>query len=89
MGCADTHACMYEGDEVAFVIGDDGELTYTRLTEYVRTRKVARLMRLIIINPLVEQLPPLPVMVVGTCSTFSYEDYLVPQWRAVESMFRE
>ena len=71
------------------VVGDNGLASYTQLQEYVRTHRVARLLRAILVNPLVAHLPPLPVVVMGTCDTFDYERYLVPQWAAVEQMFKE
>lgn len=86
--CEDPHSCEYNTDAVGMVFGDDAT-TYTRLCNYVKNRRVARQLRVIIVNPLHPDLPPIPVVLIGTCSTFTYEDYLVPQWRDVDKLFDE
>ena len=85
-GCMDPHSCVYDTDTLALIIGDDGN-SFARLSEYIKKSKIARQLRVIIINPLHKDLPKIPLVVIGTCSTYSYAEYLRSQWQAVEALF--
>ena len=85
-GCVDPHGCLYRTENVALVLGDDGE-TYANLKTFVKKHKKARLLRVILVNPLHRLLPCIPIVLVGTCLTFSYGGYLLKQWEYVEELF--
>ena len=87
-GCQDTHYCVYQTLNLSPVIGDDDN-SYQRLAAYVGEQRPARMLRVIMVNPLVRGLPPLPLVVIGTCRTATHRDYLLPQWTMVRKLFRE
>ena len=87
-GCGDPHACLFTCAQICMIVGDNGT-SFQRLQDYVKSHRVARYLRVIIVNPLHPDLPQLPVVLVPTCSTFDYQSYLVPQWDDVEGLFRE
>ena len=87
-GCGDPHACLFTTDRVCMIVGDNGA-SFQRLEDFVKSQRVARYLRVLIVNPLHRALPQLPVVLVATCSTFDYQTYLVPQWNEVERLFRE
>ena len=86
--CEDPHSCVYNTDALVLVVGDNST-SYERLGDYVKTSRVARLLRAIIVNPLHPDLPAIPLVIIGTCSTFTYKDYLIPQWRDIDKLFDE
>ena len=85
-GCPDRHACAWQANDITIVVGDHAQ-SYEQVTQFYQKRRVARHLRAIIANPLHPDLPRLVLVLTGTCNTFSYRDYVKPQWDEVETMY--
>ena len=84
--CADPHACVPTGD-YSHAIQDGDETAYAKLCKWHEESRTGTQARLMVVNPMDEQLPQLPILFVPTCLTFSAEVYVAEQWRLVRQLY--
>ena len=77
-GCLDPHSCNSQATH-ELVPGDRME-SYDEMQKFADDHRCCTHMRLIILNPLLEGMPRIPIMIQGTCLTFSCDDFVLPQW---------
>ena len=69
----------------AHVVGDDSK-AYDRLCEAFSSNKVAGHARVIMLNPVHEDIPALVVLLQATCNTFTHFD-VQQQWREIRDLY--
>ena len=77
-GCIDPHSCS-PLRPVQMVIGNTME-SHANMLKFAADHRCCSHMRVIIINPLHEGMPRIPILIQGTCLTFNTDDYVLPQW---------
>jgi hypothetical protein len=84
--CPDPHKCVATGD-YAHAIQDGDAAAYEKLSKWHEESRTGTQARLMVVNPMDERLPQLPIMFVPTCLTFSAEDYVAEQWRLMRELY--
>ena len=85
-GCLDTHACSLTGYNATHVVGETAE-AYENLLAFVDQSRLATNLRVLLINPLNSRYPVLPCVMMATCNTFDFENYVKRQWGAIRDMY--
>jgi hypothetical protein len=84
--CGDQHACDDDPTKTGMITGES-EAAYQTLVDFVENNRLGTHLRVVIVNPLDKRFPRLPVLMAATCNTFTYADYIKPQWVEMRTLY--
>ena len=84
--CPEVHQCNWKGFSRE-PLGSSSE-GYTRLKTQFEEDKLTTHARVVMVNPLHSNLPPMPILFMGTCNAFTCDLYIEPQRALLEKWCR-